>query len=165
MAPKQCDKQRTQTPRPNQSWPPKQTDNTKRFIWLGWGGADRRAKTKETKAPQACREERLATQAPKQARKQNTETKQPQVFSPTATDPKARAVNQFNNPRTKRPREAQRPRQSKPSPPSQPDSATGPTSICLFVLVCVVWACSPKVTETKARPPNQFNKQKTQRPR
>ena len=47
--------------RQNQSWPPQQTDSTKRFIWLGWGGADRRAKTQETQAPQVCREERLAT--------------------------------------------------------------------------------------------------------
>ena len=91
----------------------------------------------------------------KQARNQKTGTKQRQVCSPKATDTKARPPNQFNNQTTRRPREAQRPMQSKPSPPSQPGGATGPTSISLFVLVCVVWVCSPKATDTKPSPPSQ----------
>ena len=75
------------------------------------------------------------------------------------TDTKARPPNQFNNPKTKRPREAQRPGQRQPSPPSQPDGAAGPTSICLFVLVCVVWVCSPKPQRPRqSHPINSTNK-------
>ena len=83
---------------------------------------------------------------PSRPANKNPETKQRQVCSPKATDTKARPPNQFNNQTTRRPREAQRPMQSKPSPPNQPGGATGPTSISLFVLVCVVWVCSPSAT-------------------
>ena len=87
---------------------------------LGWDGEERpdAPKPKRSRLRRCVGRRGSPPQAPKQARKQNTETKQPQVFSPKATDTKARPPNQFNNPKTKRPREAQRPGPSKPSPPS-----------------------------------------------
>ena len=92
---------------------------------------------------------------PSRPANKNPETKQRQACSPKATDTKARPPNQFNNQTRRKPRKAQRPMQSKPSPPNQPGGATGPTSISLFVLVCIVWVCSPKATDTKPSPPSQ----------
>ena len=70
-APKQSDKQRTQTPRQNQTWPPKQTDSTKRCTWLGWGGAARREKKPKRSRPRRCVGRRGSqTHAHEQAHKQ-----------------------------------------------------------------------------------------------
>ena len=145
-APKQCDKQRTQRPRQiNHGQPDKPTVPSDS---LGRDGEERPAAPNPKRARPRRRVGRRGSppQAPKQARKQKNRDQ-------TSPDTKARPPNQSNNQKTKRSREAQRPMQSN-------DGATGPTSICLFVLVCVVWVCSPKATETKARPPNPFNNQK-----
>ena len=112
-------------------------------------------------APRRCVGRRGSPpQTPKQARKQKNRPNKLRFGHQKPQTPRQGHPIKSTIKETMRPREAQRPVQSKPSPPSQPDGATGPTSICLFVLVCVVWVCSPKATETKARPPNQFNNQK-----